>query len=169
MTRSETLTRNALALGLISLAGAATARSGNPFSRADVAPVERMNLAARAYVFQTFAEYEGLIASENVWRLAIIAKQKALSLICDGYDLDEARFNAALMTAVGPIAEVQSETSAGFTLPFMKPYSAFATFLGGDLAVAAYDPEATCAYGPVSREELTEDDGTSLLIWTDAN
>jgi hypothetical protein len=166
MTPLRTL---AYAVSLCCFAGAAVAQIGDPVARADLSAVERMNMGVSTYVFETLTSYEGMIAPQDILRLAIIAKQKAVSLTCDGYDVDENRFNAAMVEAIGSLIDTETSEGGAITLPFMIAYSGYATLLGGNLAVAADDPGAMCAEGAVLREELSEEGGDALQIWVDAD
>jgi hypothetical protein len=151
------------------LAGAAVAQGGTPVDRADLTPVERMSMAFTSHVFETLTAYDGMIAPEDILRLAIIAKQRAVALSCDGYDVNEARFSAAMEAAIGSLIDTETSEGGAITLPFMIAYSGYATLLGGNLALAAYDPDAMCAVGAQLREELSEEGGESIRIWRDAD
>jgi hypothetical protein len=54
-------------------------------------------------------------------------------------------------------------------MPFTIALSGYSIFLGGSLAVAAYDLDATCAFGAELRAELAEEGGDQLLIWKDVD
>ncbi|MFN3847064.1 MAG: hypothetical protein ACK4RZ_14745 [Paracoccaceae bacterium] len=157
----------ACALCLMPFAGATFAQTGDPVDPTSLSPVDRMNMAVASHVFETLSAYEGMIARENILRLAIIAKQKVVSLSCDGYPLDEARFNIAMNDVIGSLMKTEGSEDGAITLPFMIAYSGFTTLLGGNLAVAAYDPAAICAEGATLRDELSEEGGEGLRIWAD--
>lgn len=158
----------ACAIPLLCLAGAAVAQSGDPVARGDLSPIDRMNMAVGTHVFETLTSMD-MIEPGDILRLAIVAEQKAIALTCDGYEVDEGRFSAVMAEAIGSLIDTESSEGGAITLPFMIAYSGYATLLGGNLAVAAYDPDAMCALGAVLREELSEDGGDALRIWADAD
>lgn len=165
MTPARTLAA-ALALSLLPLAGGAAAQTGTPVARADLTPVERMNMAVATHVFNVMAEYGDLFPPELTLGLGIIAKAKAIALTCDGFEVNEARYNAAMTRLLEPYITANAEGSA-VNLPFTIAMSAYSMLLGGNLATAALDPAATCALGDRLRAQIAEDGDDSLLIWSD--
>ncbi len=160
------------ALGLVSTAGMAVAQTaapaGDPVDRASLSATDRMSMAFTSHVFDTLTSYEGMMNPTDILRLAIIAKQRAVAETCEGFTVDETRFNAAMQGAIGSLIDTETSEGGAITLPFMIAYSGYATLLGGNLALAAYDPDAMCAHGAQLREELSEEGGEALLIWADA-
>jgi hypothetical protein len=156
----------AATLSLLPLAGGATAQTGTPVARADLTPVERMNMAVATHVFDFMGSYGDLFPPELTFGLGLIAKAKAIALTCDGFEVNEARYNAAMSGLLERYITMNAEGSA-VNLPFTIAMSGYSMLLGGSLAAAAYDPAATCALGARLRAQIAEDGDDSLLIWSD--
>lgn len=156
----------ALALSLLPLAGGAAAQTGTPVARADISPVDRMNMAVATHTFDFMASYPDVFPPEVTLRLAIVAKAKAIALTCDGFDLDEARYNAVMSEILQPYVTVGGEGEQ-LSLLFVIAMSGYSMLLGGNLATAAYDPAAICALGERLRAQMAEDGDRGLLIWAD--
>lgn len=61
-----------------------------------------------AHVFDYFVEYEGLMEAEDVFLLSLIAKMSALSMTCEGFDLDRVRHTAVLGEIIGLLYSVSA-------------------------------------------------------------
>jgi hypothetical protein len=160
------------ALCLALAAAAATAQTGAPVARADQSPVARMNMAYTTAGFEYLQQYEGLLPPETILALAMVAKMKAIARSCDGFDIDEARYGAVMNDLLSPLVPAAGDggtAQPGIGLPFAIGMTGYAMFLGGNIAVAAYDPEGFCAQGPILRAQLAEDGAPDLLIWADAD
>jgi hypothetical protein len=160
----------ASAIWIALTASVAVAQTGETVDRSSLSPETRMNMAVASHVVEYFAGYEGLLEEKEVFRLAMVAKMKAIALSCEGFDIDAARYNAVTADIVGPLltlthsAEAQEPKN---NLPFTIAMSGYSMFLGGNLAVGAYDPERFCGLGDVLRKQMTEDDSLQIMIWAD--
>lgn len=157
-------------LCLFLLAGWATAQTGESVGRADLSPEARMNMAVSTYVFDSLGSYKDLMEPTDILKLAMIAKFKAIALTCEGFEIDEARYTAAMQGLVGRLMTPSPGETGGrptVNLPFTIAMSGYSTLLGGNLAVAAYDPDAMCALGARLRTQMVEDGAKELLIWKD--
>lgn len=169
MTLSRTL---APVIFLAILTTGASAQTGAPVDRDSLSPEARMNMAVAAHVFEYIEGYEGLFEPGDVFRLGMVAKMKAVALTCDGFDLDTDKYNALMADILGPLTELPENTEVEeptINLPFTIAMSAYTMFIGGNLAVSAYDPAGFCAFGDELRTQLAEDDASHLLIWKDKN
>lgn len=149
---------------------ATTAQTDAPVDRASTSPEARMNMAVTAHVFDYFVEYEGLLEADDVFLLSLVAKMKALSMTCEGFDLDRVRYTGVMADIIGPLymmsAEGEQPPPSGNALVTIA-MSGYSMSVGGNLAVAAYNPDGFCAAGEVLRTQLAEDNATHLLIWAD--
>jgi len=149
---------------------AATAQTGTPVDLASASPEARMNMAVTAHVFDYFVEFEGLLEVADVFSLSLIAKMKALSMTCEGFDLDRVRYTAAIGDVIGPLYRISADGEqpmhSGNPLVTIA-MSGYSMLVGGNLAVAAYNPDGFCAAGEELRAHLIEDNATHLLIWAD--
>jgi len=160
------------AIFLALLTTGASAQTKAPVDRDSMSPEARMNMAVAAHVFDYIEGYEGLFEPGDVFLLGMVAKMKAIALTCDGFDLDTVRYNAIMADILGPLTELSENTEveeATINLPFTIAMSAYTMFIGGNLAVSAYDPDGFCAVGDELRTQLAEDDASHLLIWKDKN
>jgi len=92
----------ASALCLLFLAGAASAQTGEPVDRASLSPETRMNMAVANYAFDYQGSYKDLVTPSDILRLAMVAKFNVIALTCEGFEVDDARYNAVLKDLVGP-------------------------------------------------------------------
>ena len=165
---APTLAATALVL---TLSTAAVAQTGTPVNRADLTPVARMNMAVSASAVAYLLEGD-LLGHGDVIRLSLIARQKVMAQTCDGFDLDPARYTAALNAVLLPFAQLELPERVGpgdtfVNLPFTRVMAGFTMLLGGNTAIAAYDPNGFCASGADLREQLVEAEEENLLIWAD--
>ena len=140
---------------------------------ASIAPELRMSRAFTTYGFEYLGSHKGMISPQDTLKLAMIAKQRAIAQLCDGFEVDEARYSAVMNPIVGPLIAAGSPAGATsgprVNMPFTIAMSGYSVFLGGNLAVGAYDPEAMCAFGEKLRKKAVEDGKADLLIWKAAN
>jgi hypothetical protein len=158
------------AICLALMTTSAAAQNAEPVERASLSPEARMNMAVTAHVFDYFADHEGLLEAEDVFLLNLIAKMKAVALVCEGFDLDPARYTAVLGEIIGPLFLMSrgadpDHPSANLLVTIAM--SGYSMSVGGNLAVAAYNPDGFCAAGAELRAQLAEDSASDYLIWTD--
>jgi hypothetical protein len=98
---------------------------------------------------------------------------RAIAQPCNGFEVDDARYTAMMKPIILPLIEAGSPPgdSEGpkVNMHFTIAMSGYSIFLGGSLAVGAYDPVATCAFGAELRAELPEEGGEQLSIWKDVD
>jgi len=169
MTVARTL---APAICMALMTTAATAQTGAPVDLASASPEARMNMAVTAHVFDYFVEFEGLLEVDDVFQLSLISKMKALSMTCEGFDIDRERYTAAIGGVMGPLyrmshAGAQPHPSDNILVTIAM--SGYSMLVGGNLAVAAYNPDGFCAAGEELRAQMIEDKATHLLIWAEQN
>lgn len=167
MTRARTL---AAAICMALMSTAAAAQTGETVDRSTLTPETRMSMAVAAHVVEYFADYEGLLDDKDIFRLAMVAKMKAIALTCEGFDIDEARYNAVMADIVGPLLTLTQNPETAEprnNLAFTIALSGYSMLLGGELAVGAYDPGKFCALGDVLRKQMAEDDALRIMIWAD--
>lgn len=169
----------ALALGATGCAQTGAAAkpaqpAGSAVDPATLAPELRMSRAFTTYGFDYLGSYKGMISPQDSLKLAIIAKQRAIAQTCAGFEVDEARYSAAMNSVLLPLIDAGSPAAAAsgapapkVNLPFTIGMSGYSIFLGGNLALAGYDPDAMCAYGQTLRKQWAEEGGKDLLIWKD--
>lgn len=143
--------------------------SGVRVDPATLSPAIRMNNAFLTYGFELAGGYGEMISPQDALRLSIIAKQRAIALLCEGFEVDEARYNAAMDPVITPLIKSFQPQADGNTpvvnLPFTIGMSAYSVFLGGHLAVGAYDLPALCSEGELLRTEWIEDGHEDMVIW----
>ena len=96
-------------------------------------------------------------------RLSILTKQQVVGTVCEGYVLDE----EGLDSARNAILSTQPKTDDGNLNPLIvgRIMHGYGIFLGGEMALATYDPDAYCTYGTDIIEELSGDaEGEDLLV-----
>jgi hypothetical protein len=158
------------AICLALMTTSATAQNAEPVERASLSPEARMNMAITAHVFDYFARHEGLMEAQDVFLLSLIAKMKAVSQVCEGFDLDHERYTSLMREIIGPLFLMSRGAEPGH--PSSNPLvtiamSGYSMLVGGNLAVAAYNPDGFCAAGEELRTQLAEDNAAHLLIWAD--
>jgi hypothetical protein len=85
---------------------------------------------------------------------------------CEGYEADEEKFRAIMNDVVSKLAPLAEEGQNN--LPIDSVMAGYYTVLGGQLAIAAYDPEAYCAAAAQVRAALGDAD-SPVGIWKPAN
>jgi hypothetical protein len=158
------------AICLALMTAGASAQTGEPVERASLSSEARMNMAVTAHVFDYFAGYEGLLETQDVFVLSLVAKMKAVALVCEGFDLDPMRYTAVLGEIIGPLFLMSrgadpDHPSANLLVTIAM--SGYSISVGGNLAVAAYNPDGFCAAGEEMRAQLAEDNASQYLIWAD--
>lgn len=142
-----------------SLATAAAAQDGTPVDPADVDVVTRMNAAVNTVALERMGD---LVEPGDMLRLLVVAQQQALTESCEGYEMDWERYSAVMADIMADLFAMTEEGQNN--LPVDVVLMAYSMSLGGQLAVAAYDPEAYCARGEVIRAELAEDTEGRLTV-----
>lgn len=147
----------------LSVAPAALAQDQTPVARDEVPPDRRMGMQVHS---QAFRMVETLLEPQMTLRMALVARQKAAAVTCDGFAVDDARFGEVMAKA---LEKLSSLTAAGENnLPFDTALYAYFTMFGGELAIAALDPDAYCSAAEALRTELADDAEGLVSVWTKA-
>ena len=150
-----------LAAGMVPAAASAQEQP-KPVDRAAVGPEGKMGLQVTSFAFKSL---EGVVPPGKLLRLMLIAKQRALATACEAHTVDEARYAEGMTIALEDVAK---QSNPGENNPAVdKVMFAFATMLGGELAISAYNPDSYCAYGDELKAELGEKPEAKLLILKD--
>jgi hypothetical protein len=107
-----------------------------------------------------------LLPPGEVLRVLVVARQYAMASSCEGYEVDEEKFRAIMNDVVSKLAPLAEEGQNN--LPIDSVMAGYYTVLGGQLAIAAYDPEAYCAAAAQVRAALGDAD-SPVGIWKPAN
>lgn len=143
-----------------SLCTAAAAQDTTPV---DPATLDLGQRIAMSYSDLATGFFEDLLEPEQALRLLILTKQRVVGTVCEGYTLDETKVNdvqAAILTT-------QPLSDDGNLNPLIlgRIMHGYGIFLGGEMALATYDPDAYCAYGADIIEELSgEEGGAEFLV-----
>lgn len=146
------------ALCAAGIATGALAQENTPVDPATLHLGQRMSMA---YTTLSYDLFEDLLAADQVLRLIILTKQEVISMMCDGFTLDQ----EALNTALNAVLNTQPMTDGAYnTVIFGRVMHGHGVLKGGEIALATFDPVAYCAYGPQVLEELSEEDPEGLLV-----
>lgn len=143
-----------------SLCTAAAAQDNTPV---DPATLDLGQRIAMSYSDLATGFFEDLLEPEQVLRLLILTKQRVVGTVCEGYALAEAKLNEAN----NALFLTQPMTDGGSFSPviFGRIIHGYGVFLGGEMALATYDPNAYCASGAEIIEELSDEgDGEEFLV-----
>lgn len=141
-------------------ASLAFAQEGEPVAKADVPPSERMSMAVGTHAIKQMGD---LIAPEKKLMVLMIAKQRASAQVCEGFEVDQALFTAAMSDALSEVIGLVEEGQNN--LPMDVVMFNYGVMVGGELALAAYDPSAYCAAAAEMRAEFqTEEGGDKLNV-----
>ena len=116
---------------------------GSNSKAASMSPELRMNTAFTTYGFEYLGSYGDMVSPQDSLRLVMVAKQRAIAQLCDGFEVDEARYTAVMNPIILPLIKAGSPPSDSkgptVNMPFTIAMSGYSIFLGGSLAVGAYD------------------------------
>jgi hypothetical protein len=137
--------------------------TGTPVDPASIDAYARMEKAVNAKsIERVISGDKALLSPGDTLRLVFVAQQRALAENCDGYAVDEDRFNAVMTDILsgvqGPTEEGQTDLAVDIIL------GAYAMNLGGLTAMAAYDRDRFCARGAEIRAELAEDTEGKIAV-----
>lgn len=140
------------------IATGALAQDSTPVDPATVDLGQRMSMAYSSFSTTLF---EDLLAPEQVLRLFILTKQEVVSMMCDGFTLDQDRLTEALNAVVNTQPLTDGQYNA---IIFGRIMHGHGVFKGGEMALATFDPVAYCAYGTQVIGELSGEDPEGLLV-----
>lgn len=143
----------------LALAGNALAQENKPVPRTDLEPADRMAMHVMSYAFEHMAD---LIPPEKKLQLAMVAKQRAAADSCDGFEIDNQKYIAVMNATMADVVGLVEDGKENLVTD--RVMFGFGMMMGGELALAAYDPEGYCAYGAELRAELEEDDKDGLVF-----
>ena len=102
-----------------------------------------------------------LVTPQDGLRLILVSRQRAAALSCEGFAVDEAKYASVMADIVRELTPLVEPTENN--LPVDVVMNAYNMTVGGQLAAAAYDPEAYCAHVGALREELRKSDMVNVL------
>ena len=143
-----------------SLCSAAMAQETTPVDPATLDLGERI---AMSYSDMATEFFDELLEPEQMLQLFILTKQRVVGTVCEGYVLDEEKLNEAQKK----ILATQPKTDDGNLSPLIlgRIMHGYGIYLGGEMALATYDPDAYCGYGAEIIEEFSGDaEGEELLV-----
>lgn len=149
----------------LAMAGAAFAQEGEPVDRASLSPKDRMAMDVTSYVAATYftnlteVEFDD---AQVLLRLMMIAKQNALAVTCDGFELNSEQYTAVLNDVLAPFQELVDEGQNNLVTD--RVMFGYGTLFGGELALASYDPAGYCAFGVELRQEFSENDDSARFL-----
>lgn len=133
------------------------AEPGNP------ALTEAQNRMSSAVNRHFFDHVLRVLPPGDAMRLFLLAQQRAIAMNCDGYAVDEAKFTAVLNDIAAPL---RSRVPAGQdNLLVDVVMHGYGVALGGQIAIAAADTAAYCAYAQQVRDGLKNDTAGRVSIW----
>lgn len=149
-----------IAISLLAAAPAvASEPTGAPVDKASVGPEGKMGIQVANYAMDSL---QGIVPQPKIFRLMLLAKQKALAAACDEFTLDDDKYKAAMAVALEDVTRLVSPSDANPAL--RKVLFGYGTLLGGELAIAAYNPASYCAAGRDLRTELAEDGSANIDV-----
>jgi len=109
---------------------------------------------------QALAMVEGALTPEQFTKLQLIAYQSAIANVCEGINLDEAKFNKAF-EALSPVdaAKMSDEQKAYHDKHILV---IFGVLVGGELTAMATDVPAACED---AEKQKADPDMASELVW----
>jgi hypothetical protein len=149
-----------IAISVLSAAPvSASEPTGAPVDRASVGPEGKMGIQVANY---TIDSLQDILPQPKIFRLMLLAKQKALATACDEFTIEEEKYRAAMAVALEDVTKLTAESDANPAL--RKVLFGYGILLGGELAISAYNPASYCAAGHDLRAELAEDSGKNINV-----
>lgn len=140
--------------GGLAFASVAVAQSGDPVNKADVPPSERMAMQVGAHAFEQMGD---IIEPNKKLLILLVAKQRASAAVCEGFEVDETLFNNVMTDALSQVIGLVEDGKNN--LPLDNVMFNYGVMVGGELALAAYDPAVYCAAADQLRTEFQEEEG----------
>jgi hypothetical protein len=141
---------------------AASEPVGTPVDRASVGAEGKMGIQVANYAMDSL---QGIVPQPKIFRLMLLAKQKALASSCEEFTIDDEKYKAAMAVALEDVTRLVSPSDANPAL--RKVLFGYGTLLGGELAIAAYNPASYCAAGRDLRAEMAEDGSANIDVLKD--
>lgn len=156
--------KNSLFIAACSFAMASTV-SAQDSTTTPYSPKEQMAIAVMKHVAEN--NLEGLIEgdfeeAQLLLRLSLLAKQFAIAETCDGFELDNDRYVSVLNDTISPFSGLVEEGQNNLVTD--RVMFGYGTLLGGELALASFDPDAFCAFGAQMRDEFGENDAEGKIL-----
>lgn len=149
--------------GATALAASGTAVATTPMGPA-AEPATRMTKAVDSHVFESVLR---LLSPPDSMRLVMVARQHAIALNCDGYEIDWDKRRTVLNDVVAALTKLTKEGENN--LPVDVVMAGYNMSLGGQMAVAAYDKKAYCDNAATLRDGLEGDTEGKVSIWKATN
>jgi len=143
-------------LALIGAAGPAVAQEADSVA-------DRMSMAVSTTVERNLTD---LLEPRMILRVLLVAQQRVIADLCDGYELDPERFSAVMNNTLGELTGLVEEGQNNLVVDIVMVNLGIA--MGGQRAVAAYDEAAYCANAQALRDELAGDTEGVISIWKPA-
>ena len=109
---------------------------------------------------QALALLEGALTPEQTTRLQLIAYQSAIADVCEGFDLDDAKFAAAFETLAPVDAAKMSDAQKAYHDQHILVI--FGVLVGGELGAMAEDPAGACEQAAKVKADA---ETASELVW----
>jgi len=150
-------------LALVAFAGVGLAHGDATAQQTEVRVETRMSAAVTAAVAEQVRE---LVDPQKTLGLYVVGAQRAAANTCEDIEVDEDKY-AAVMNEI--LADVSGLVEAGQNnLALDRVMIGYGIALGGETAVAAYDPELYCTNALGLRDQLQADDDGLFDILEDA-
>jgi hypothetical protein len=116
---------------------------------------------AMSYANMSNEYFDELLEPEQMYRLFLLTKQEVVAVACEGFSLDESRLSTSLnaIMATQPMNDGQPNF-----LILGRIMHGYGIVKGGEMALATYDPDAYCTYGPNIIAELSGSDHEGELL-----
>src|SRR6056297_1987690 len=151
----------------ITFAVPALAQDGTPVDPSDIDAVTRMSNAVADAVVENVQSFE-IWDDGDTTRLLLVARQKGLSMNCEGFEVDEERFRTTMTDVLGNLYALAGNPGQN-SPPVDIALSSYSMAVGGEVAIAAHDRGACCAKGEELRTELAEDSESRVAVLVPAN
>jgi hypothetical protein len=133
----------------------------------DPATLDLGQRIAMSYSDMAAERFTDLLEPEQALRLLVLTKQRVVGAVCEGYVLDEAKMNEVQTAILNTQPMIDGTFSPLILGRIMQGYG---IFLGGEMALATYDPDAYCGYGKEIIKELSGDaEGEKFLVLSTSN
>ena len=149
---------------ILAVSGLGLALSVPAVAQVDADATKRMTEAVNK---EAVERVDGLLQPGDILRLLVVARQRGLALNCEGFAVDEARFGLVMNDIVSDVAALTEPSQNN--LPLDIVLGSYTMALGGQIAVAAYDPEAYCAEGEEVRAMMAGDNESRMSILATAD
>jgi len=110
---------------------------------------------------------EQLMEPGDLVRLFFVAQQRGLAMHCEGYEVDEERFNLVMEDILSDLTQLTEPDQKN--MPLDMVLGSYAMVMGGQIAAAVYDLQTCCARGEDLRVGLAGDTEGKLSVFATAD